>query len=217
MAPYDRIIATGASATIPAVWLEQLAVGGILIGSLSGRLTTATPLYRLVKHTDGSVAGAFLPSPAFFMTLHEHEQPVWSPRNDTFYESLPVIEQEETDLNLLALLRDASFALFVEQHMPGVYAHLYIPRPNKSAAIVRGTRLFLPGHTMLTCTPSSLANQSWQIEVRGSVPLWSKLLEIHHIWVQQGKPDISWYHITVEKGSHHLQLTENEEDQPRPL
>lgn len=207
MAPYDRIIATGASQMVPPAWLEQLAVGGILIGSLATGLTTVTPLYRLVKHNDGSVDGTFLPTPAFFMDLYEHEQEVELPWDDTFYTSLPMIEQDETDLNLLSLLRNASFDLFVKQHLPDLQAHLRIQRQQGTAPMIQEIYIFLPDHAMLTCTHHSQTNQPWHIEARGSVPLWSRLLEIYHIWEQQGQPDLSRYHIAVENGQCCVQLS----------
>ena len=53
LAPYDRVLATAASPSIPRPWIEQLAEGGILVLPAGGRLSQE--LLRTTKHKGEAV------------------------------------------------------------------------------------------------------------------------------------------------------------------
>src|SRR5260370_40428606 len=117
--PYGRITATGGNPSIPAAWVEQAAVGGIIVGSLSGSLSSS--LYRLAKQPDGSARGSLLSTPVLFTPLRgsqEGQPPV--PPPVAHLESAPVMENAHTPLDFPKALRNASFALFAEYHLPGI-------------------------------------------------------------------------------------------------
>ncbi|MCP2326954.1 protein-L-isoaspartate O-methyltransferase [Hamadaea flava] len=66
-APYSRIIATAAVATIPPAWISQLVHGGRIVTDIRGELASA--LLVADKNTDTSVRGRFRDTPGHFMWL----------------------------------------------------------------------------------------------------------------------------------------------------
>ena len=72
-APFDRIIATCAVPAIPWAWVEQTAVGGVILTDLKPA-RGAGSLVRLVRTEEGA-EGSFDPVYAAFMDLRQPDQP----------------------------------------------------------------------------------------------------------------------------------------------
>ena len=69
LAPYDRILATAASPSIPQPWIEQLAEGGILVLPAGGRLSQQ--LLKVTKHGENTVTD-YLGSCIFVPMIGRH-------------------------------------------------------------------------------------------------------------------------------------------------
>jgi protein-L-isoaspartate O-methyltransferase len=203
-APYQRIIATGASMHIPHDWVGQLTVGGILIGSLALCLGTSTPVYRLVKDQQGGACGSFLPNPAFFMGLSKADDASSSVPDFAGYEAMPVYEHAWTTLDMPHLLKDPGLACWIRNSIPGLQGHL---RADMPGAMTVHPCYLLPGRALLTCLPSKNTPTGFEIEVYGQVPLWTLLLAAYHEWENRGRPGIEHYHLLVDRdGSLNLVL-----------
>ena len=203
--PYDRIIVTGGYPSIPHPWNAQLVIEGVLVGNLLCSL--ATPLFRLVKNADGAMKGTCLTTPAFFMSLHSDLSPSLPQMNFTQFEVLPRIEQAQTTIDVVNMLYDPSFGLFLENALPGVERHLrYLGGPSKNVGIC-----FLWKDTLLTFSPlnqeEGITSVQWAIEVRGQEPLWSMIQSSFERWMSQGKPAVDQYVLDVSpEGNYHLLL-----------
>src|SRR5258707_7044740 len=103
---------TGATNTIASAWIEQLKMGGMILGNFATELGTATPMYRLIKQEDGSANGNFLSVSSSFMNLSE-KNPQPSRESIDTLEVLPIVEQGSTHVNIANLLHNPAFALFV--------------------------------------------------------------------------------------------------------
>lgn len=89
-APYDRIIATASTSTIPQSWKEQLAPGGIVIAILQPGIAMGGGVLQAIKQKN-CLSGKLLYE-ANFMPLHDtqfEQQPSRIPHIDM---SVPVIE-----------------------------------------------------------------------------------------------------------------------------
>ncbi len=202
--PYDRIIITGGHERIAFAWIEQLTVGGILVGNVLGPL--ASPLFRVEKQPDGSGQGALLATSALFMRLTSETSEQKRTRDVTTCSALPLKEHAQTALNFPQVLRDPSFALFVEQRLPSLEKHFqYLAGPRHEISSY-GTSLFLPEHTLLTFSPQHDQPASWNVEVQGDFPLWSVLSTIYQQWEEQGRPSVESYHLDVQREYHVMRL-----------
>ena len=203
--PYDRIIVTGGFPSIPPAWIDQLAIGGILVGNLLSSM--ATPLFRLVKGADGLVTGTLLTTPAFFMSLSSGSPSRLPQVNFAQFEALPSIEQAQTMHDMVKMIYDPSFALFVESSFPGIERHLrYLGGSPKNI----GTCLIWK-NTLLTLSPlnkeEGTSASQWSVEVRGQIPLWSMIQSLHEQWIGQGKPSLDRYKLDVyAKGNYRIFL-----------
>jgi len=85
----DRIIVTGSFARIPAVWVRQLAAGGILVMEWREAFTRA--LVQMHKQVDGCVSGQIVPGwDASFMPLHPPDAPT---TRLPLYTDQPIVER----------------------------------------------------------------------------------------------------------------------------
>lgn len=191
---YDRIIATGGAPTIPQAWTEQLAVDGILLGSLMLPLSTPTPLYRVLKDKNGELRGSFLATPSFFMPLYQQEL-----RNTVidfaFYDALPVCEHAWTTLDLPRLLKDPGLAIWVNLQIAGLRVAL---RPVGAGSSLVRTCLLLPGRALLTVIQGSDQTQGFEIDVRGREPIWSRWLAAYMEWDAHGQPRPEHYRLALD-------------------
>lgn len=114
-APYDRILATCAVPGIQPSWIDQLAVGGMIVTPL----TFGGALARLTKIDQDTVEGTFDAERAWFMPLRQAGQPV----PDGFMIDIPdepeaaSLHHGLTDMKPTAF-DDAGFMLWLSLHLP---------------------------------------------------------------------------------------------------
>ncbi|WP_376795523.1 methyltransferase domain-containing protein [Thermogemmatispora sp.] len=199
-APYERIIATGSYPRIPPAWREQLLPQGIVVGDLVRPLTT--PLFRLVKVAPTRLEGRLLRTPAFFMELREREPlsplPPSRARELKHWRQRPPREETETDLESYELLYEPAFALWLEQHLPGLERRLY-PLPGSGESRRMATALHWQ-ESLLLLSPEAEGPrpQRWRVEVYGEQALWSEVQRLRERWLAAGSPSLEAYAVTVE-------------------
>ena len=192
-APYDRILATGSTSTVPLAWLEQLRPGGIILMNLIGHMG-ACAFLKIVKEDARLAAhGRFL-SGSEFMELHPAG--IYPRRGATLvgqYIARPVTTQQSftgTDFDLSLLWdRQLDFALqlsFPQMFFASVYVNPICP-----------CLIDLASDTMLLFRP--VGNEQWQVEVRGDPHLWEKVSKTYQLWMVANCPDVSEYVIDIDE------------------
>lgn len=192
-APYDRILATGSTSTVPLAWLEQLRPGGIILMNLIGHMG-ACAFLKIVKEDARLAAhGCFL-SGSEFMELHPAG--IYPRRGATLvgqYIARPVTTQQSftsTDFDISLLWdRQLDFALqlsFPQMSFASVYVDPICP-----------CLIDLASDTMLLFRP--VGDEQWQVEVRGDPHLWEKVSKTYQLWMVANCPDVSEYVIDIDE------------------
>jgi protein-L-isoaspartate(D-aspartate) O-methyltransferase len=197
-APYDRIIATASSPSIPHPWYEQLAPDGCLVMPLEGSLQIGGFLV-IKKDGDGFAVGKFRSRRLSFMAMHAQAEEVLPyPVLSQDYTQWPLagkVQVQASDPLLLAL-EDKRFLWFLQWAWSPVgdlrISLIYTPE---------GKRIFR------ICDPSTcsilflseLSNGSWAGRHQGETLLWPKIQEIYHKYQQQGAPEYEAFGVYLDE------------------
>lgn len=191
-APYDRILATGSTSTVPLPWLEQVRPGGIILMNLIGEMGACSFL-KLVKQETGLAArGRFL-SRSEFMELYEAG--TYPPRRATLvgqYIARPVMVQHlgtRADFNLSALW-ERKLDMALQLAFPQMFFTSAYVSPACPCLIDRTT------DTMLLFRPTG--EEQFQVEVRGESSLWEQVKATYQQWVAAGQPDVTAYQVQID-------------------
>lgn len=170
-APYDRIIATGATYPVPWSWLDQLALGGKLLMNLRTEFLSCGMLLA-TKQEDGYVTGHILHSGGSFMYLHNGEYvrhrldiPIGSRRAvvGTYRDRHPLLEPSQRDYGFFVQCNIPTLCAYRVWHKDAL--HLYFKEAKSGRWI-----------------------QLHQGKVRGSRLLWWRLCLLDRAWKRYGAP-----------------------------
>lgn len=190
-APYDRILATGSTSTVPLPWLEQMKPGGIILMNLIGQMG-ACAFLKIVKQEPGLAAHGYFLAGSEFMELHEAgKYPRRRATSVGQYLARPVsarqpVTRAEFDASLL-WDRHLDFALqlaFPQLSFASVSMNPMCP-----------CLIDLASDTMVLFRP--VGDEQFQVEVRGDLQTWEQVLTTYHQWIELGRPDVSAYHLHI--------------------
>lgn len=201
-APYQRIIATASTPTVPFAWAEQLVPGGTLVCIMQPGISMCGGILKATRNVDG-LAG-YLVYQATFMPLHQtnfRHLPRRTPHLDM---KMPVFATFPFDTQLFdpSLIWDPDFQFF-----------LYYTIPDLS--IVEQTQEGCPMFTIFyegvqpDCYVSFFENQGKNyVELRGrhAPVFWKRLLQLYALWAQFGRPSVESYHFTMNQEGQYLYL-----------
>lgn len=199
-APYDRVIATVGVRRVPAAWVEQTRVGGVILLPLDRR-NCGGLLARLTVHADGTARGAFLPEFGGFM-------PVRSERHymaDRVFRSVDdeAGDQRHTDLPANVVTDEASpFEFFAALTVSGGgWDHLgFIPDDGSPAET-----WIAQGDGSWVCHTSG-AGGTHTVRQGGPSRLWDRIETAHRQWRQLGQPTRERFGLSVQDGRETIWL-----------
>lgn len=203
-APYDRIIATCSTPSVPPAWLQQLAPDGVLVCVIQPGLSSSGGLLKATKK-EGELAGRIVQD-CTFMPLHSASFR-YQPRN------IPVIDMELPVLAAFAYQRglfDTSviwtpeFQFFLYFSLPALRIVEQQRPPDE-----RGYFLFLDTQMPETYVFLSQDQHPMQAELRGEQApfLWLRLVQAYTLWNACGQPAIADYWFTMNaKGRQRIYL-----------
>ncbi len=193
-APYDRIIVTASTLTVPWAWKEQLAPGGILLCILQPRLAKLGGLLK-AQEADRRLQGRVLQQ-ALFMGLRDSTSPRRGIQID-FRASLCTSFSLDRALFESELIgQDHDFTFFLCNEIPDL-------------------RMFYKGEAPIFYAESTpqgyVVFQQSQVKLRGdrsvAYSFWMRLVRAYGQWLHYGRPAISQYQFEMDKTSQSLALT----------
>lgn len=210
-APYDRILVTGSTSTVPLPWLEQVRPGGIILMNLIGEMG-ACAFLKIVKEEAGLAAhGRFLAS-SEFMELHEVGH--YPRRRATLvgqYLPRPITAEQSSTRTEFdpSLLWDRRLDFALQLALPQMsFASVYV-NPMCPCLIDRVS------DTMLLFRPTD--EERFQIEVRGDLQVWDRVVTVYQQWMGLGQPDVRAYHLSIDtKGNQVVTLAPSPERRGTP-
>jgi protein-L-isoaspartate(D-aspartate) O-methyltransferase len=205
-APYDRIISTASSPSLPRSWFDQLAPHGRLVMDLQGTLNQSGFLI-VQKSADGSTAtGTFSEQYLHFMPLRTEEQDI-SPFSSLLQNDVT----QEITLAMPALseiLFDETFHWFLQWQHPGMTLSRGTikqggPGDQRIITLIDAQR-----ETILQLT--EIQNGQWFARQRGGRGLWLRIERAYTEWRLLGKPARSDYSVEIDGEKAELLLSSSQ-------
>lgn len=203
-APYDRVVATLAVETVPVAWIEQCAVGGVVVSpwrAPNGPQAVA----RLVRTARGAAVGHFTRR-ASFMSARS-QRPVFVRHADYEPDPWPGEHTREAVTGLTAQ------QVFVDDADPFLFAAgVRLPAwRSRIAADPGGGRqvwLYDPAGTSWAVAALRDDGEGNPVYQAGDRSLWDEVEAAYAWWVEQGEPGVTRFGLTVDQGGQRVWLDE---------
>lgn len=182
--PYDRLIATVASPTIPRAWVGQVRPGGLILASLHRDLGGG-PLALLRVDETGRAEGRFLPDYGGFMPVRAHPLADADQRL-TAALATPPITADATAAIGPDVLDGGDFGMVAALRLPGVTTIWFIPDTGPQLWLLAGDGSWACFH-----------ETARTVRQQGPRRLWDEVEALHRRWVELGSPGRDRFGITA--------------------
>ncbi|MFJ7064778.1 protein-L-isoaspartate O-methyltransferase [Streptomyces sp. NPDC101115] len=183
-APYDRLLCTFGIRTVPAAWLEQVRVGGVIVTPYGTHHSNRDAVVRLAVRADGTASGPFL-TPVEFMKARAHRLR-W-PDAEEYVKGWPApqrtgIRPEQLDAAAFAVSHAVPDVAYTPHTEPdGTPAVWFYSLTDRSWAAARWSGSDRPG----------------EVYQQGPRRLWDRVEAVHDWWERQGRPGIGRFGLTA--------------------
>lgn len=182
--PYDRLLSTASSHSVPGAWVQQVRPGGLIV--TPWRTTLATSGMAILRVTDDGRAQGHFGHPMAFMDLRGQRRDDHSPLRDVY-------TRDAWENSRAASVRSAPHWLGDDYHarfaaglmLPGVHVDRQDPDSGDEPAWWLSTR------TSWAYVAANTGRQ-W-----GPRALLDDLEQAHDHWTRTGRPDLYRYGLTV--------------------
>jgi protein-L-isoaspartate(D-aspartate) O-methyltransferase len=203
-APYDRIVATASTHRIPLAWLDQLGEAGILVMHLQGHLAGGC-LMRFQKQGPGRSGCGQMITGTDFTELRTPAVPSpLAPQLLThlLHQDIACTVRFPQDQFDPTLLWDHHLAFLLQTLFPTLHLTSIRRQRGESPQICL---LDEQTHTLLAFARAE--EQQWNLEVRGYMQVWERVLIAYQQWVAVGRPAATAYQLHVDAdGTQRLTL-----------
>ncbi|HSV65483.1 MAG TPA: methyltransferase domain-containing protein [Mycobacteriales bacterium] len=190
--PFDRIISTSATSTIPPCWIEQLRPGGKIITDLRGDITGG--LILLTKIGADVVSGPYLSSRAHFMWLRPYAKDPLRP-GDPLHGSdldLRTTGHETTGLDPATLVHDPDLRFFAQLMLPDAVLLHPLPLPAGTVtSLRRGSGSFALVHH------AARPDGTFAVDYSGPDNPWQTVEYTYKQWLTLGRPAPDRFGLTA--------------------
>lgn len=183
-APYDRLLCTFGVRAVPAAWLEQMRVGGVIVAPYGTHYSNRDAVVRLTVHPDGTASGRFV-APVEFMKARSHRLR-W-PNAEEYVRDWPAPARTDVQPDQLA---DAAFV--ISHAVPDI---AYAAHTDPDGA---------PAAWFYSLSDRSWAAVRWpdgcavgEVYQHGERRLWDAVQAAHGWWEGQGRPGLERFGLTV--------------------
>ena len=195
-APYDRIIVTASTPTIPSAWREQLIPEGILVGILQPKFAMLGGLLKARK--SGEALKGYILQTASFMELRPvvyDKRKIQIDFRASLFASFPF---EALLFQPQSIYDDHAFTFFLYYDFPGLYVF------QKEDALFYYQEASPQGYVIFRQKPTL------QVELRGDAAvacsLWNRLIRAYSFWERVGQPAITQYLLEMDSKCQTLSL-----------
>lgn len=190
-APYDRVIATAATHTIPYPWIEQTRAGGQVLVPWSSSFSAGGALLSLTVRPDGTAQGKF-GDPVAFMYLRTQR-----PESVRWVDDEWAGDYAETQSE-----GPAPGEAFFENVDAGFVMGLMLPGFTRGRTVNEdGPDTLRLSHSAsgswASCTPGNGGNT---VRQHGPRRLWDEFASAYQWWIRAGRPGRSRFGLTVTPG-----------------
>jgi protein-L-isoaspartate O-methyltransferase len=182
-APYDGLIATVGTATVPAEWVRQTRVGGRLVVPLTD--DWQAPGIAVLERTERGATGR-LTAPSAFSGLRGQAPP--RTRGADF--TIPVTSGRTTEHHPFDFLRDRAAATAIGQRIQGI-TQAWTAAPGSRMGTLW---LYAEGSW---ATWSTLEGSPYQVSQAGPRQLFDEVEAGYQWWLDQGRPQIDAWRVEV--------------------
>jgi protein-L-isoaspartate(D-aspartate) O-methyltransferase len=191
-APYDRLIATCSTPTIPPAWLAQVRPGGLILTSLYRDLGGG-PLVLLRVQGDGQAEGRFLPDYGGFMPVRTHP-PADAPQRLTAALAAHTADDRRGTTLAADVLDDPDFGMVAALRLPGVASIGFTPEDSDGPQ-----RWLLAADGSWAC----LQETTGSVSQHGTRRLWDEIENAHQQWTQLGTASRDRLGLTITPTGEH--------------
>ena len=188
--PYDRLIATCSTPTVPPAWIHQLRPGGLILTSLHRDLGGG-PLVLLRALDDGHAQGRFLADYGGFMPLRTHPPADTGRLLDAALANM--IPPARPTRVAADLLDSADFSMIAALRLPQLASIEFTPHEGGRQ------RWLLATDGSSAC----LQEATGTVSQHGSRRLWDELEDLHQQWTRLGQPARHRLGLTVTTTGEH--------------
>jgi methyltransferase of ATP-grasp peptide maturase system len=200
-APFDRVIATCAVSGIPWPWIEQCAVGGVILTDLKIS-RSAGSLVRLIKLGDDRAEGQFEPQFASFTN--------WRPSphypDPTFSVDRTVSDSDDTRTALSATPWAAKISWFLAAVDLGNDLRYGYTAPSEPGKQPTSTWIASPDGSWAEVALGHDDAGTRAVRQGGPRRLWDLVEDANALWHDLGNPEWSRFGLTVTADRHTLWL-----------
>lgn len=190
-APYDRIIATCAIATVPPAWVAQLTPAGVIVADVRGDLSSSLVILR--KIGDATVEGRFLTIPGHFMWLRAAAD---NPLRTAGTLGATINRDNATRLatHLDPAVLDSPDLRFLLQHLRPAIEQIWPADRDGTQVIVLHASDGSWAEIEVARAGRHIVTQS------GPRPLWDLVADTIHLWSRLGQPTRDRFGLTATSG-----------------
>lgn len=182
-APFDKLIATVGTVSIPKNWILQTRVGGRLVVPLTG--VWQAPGIAVLERTENGALGR-LGGPSAFTGLRGEAPP--RTRGADF--TIPVTSDRTTELHPFDFLRDRAAATAIGQRISGI-TNAWTAAPGSRSGTLW---LYAEGSW---ATLSTLEGSPYQVSQAGRRHLFDEVEAGYQWWLDQGRPGTDDWRVEV--------------------